>query len=68
MPCSIIDNPQVLRDIVAETGAYPTHPGAEGVITDLAKQLDDYSRSYREIADKVWEEEYVPKEDQQPTG
>jgi len=68
MPCSIIDNPQVLRDIVAETGAYPTHSGAEGVITNLAKQLDDYAHSYKEIADKVWEEEYVPKEDQQMTG
>ena len=62
-PCSIIDNPHVLREIVAETGAYPTHPGAESVITDLAKQLDDYSCSYGRIADKVWNEEYVPKED-----
>jgi len=24
-PCPIIDNPQQLRDIVAESGAYPTH-------------------------------------------
>jgi len=62
-PCSIIDNPHVLREIVAETGAYPTHPGAESVITDLAKQLDDYSCSYGRIADKVCNEEYVPKED-----
>lgn len=64
-PCSIIDNPQVLRDIVAETGAYPTHPGAESVVTGLAKQLDDYSCSYGRIADKVWNEEYMPKEDEE---
>ncbi len=67
-PCSIIDNPQVLREIVAETGAYPTHPGAESVVTGLAKQLDDYACSYGRIADKVWDEEYVPKEDVEEAG
>jgi MoaA/NifB/PqqE/SkfB family radical SAM enzyme len=64
-PCSIIDNPQVLREIVAETGAYPTHQGAETVITTLAKQLDAYSCAYGKIADKVWVDEYIPKEDQE---
>jgi MoaA/NifB/PqqE/SkfB family radical SAM enzyme len=61
-PCSIIDNPHVLRDIVAETGAYPTHDGAETIITSLAKDLDDYADKYKVIADKAWEEEYLPKE------
>ncbi len=64
-PCTIIDNPQVLRDIVAETGAYSTHDGAETIITDLAKQLDEYSCAYGRIADKVWNEEYVPDEEKQ---
>jgi len=63
-PCSIIDNPHVLREIVAETGAYPTHPGAQTVITTLAKQLDAYSCAYQKIADKAWIEEYMPKEDE----
>jgi MoaA/NifB/PqqE/SkfB family radical SAM enzyme len=62
-PCSIIDNPHMLRDIVAETGAYPTHDGAESVVTDLARQLDDYSCAYGKIADRVWNEEYVPSEE-----
>ena len=61
-PCSIIDTPHVLRDIVAETGAYPTHDGAETIITSLAKDLDDYADKYKVIADKAWEEEYLPKE------
>lgn len=64
-PCSIIDNPHVLRDIVAETGAYATHSGAEGIVTDLAKQLDAYSCEYGKIADRVWEEEYKPKEEKE---
>jgi len=62
-PCSIIDNPYILRDIVAETGAYPTHEGAETIISCLARPLDKYASDYKKIADKVWEEEYVPQED-----
>ena len=62
-PCSIIDNPQVLRDIVAETGAYPTHSGAETIVTSLAKQIDAYSCAYKKIADKAWEEEYTTDEE-----
>ena len=62
-PCSIIDNPYILRDIVAETGAYPTHEGAETIISCLAGPLDKYASDYKKIADKVWEEEYVPQED-----
>jgi len=61
-PCSIIDTPHVLRDIVAETGAYPTHDGAETIVTSLAKELDDYADKYKVIADKAWKEEYLPKE------
>ena len=67
-PCTIIDNPQVLRDIVAETGAYSTHEGAETIVTDLAKQLDAYSCAYAKIADKVWEEQYVPNEEKEEAG
>ncbi len=62
-PCSIIDSPHILRDIVAETGAYPTHDGAETVVGCLAKSLDKYANEYKKIADKVWEEEYVPEEE-----
>lgn len=64
-PCCIIDNPHVLREIVAETGAYPTHDGAETVITCLAKQLDEYASEYEKIADEAWEEEYVPQEEKE---
>jgi MoaA/NifB/PqqE/SkfB family radical SAM enzyme len=62
-PCSFLDNPWVLRDIVAETGAYPTHDGAETLITSLAKDLDKYAAEYKVIADKAWKEEYVPEEE-----
>ena len=47
-PCILIDNPQQLRELVAETGARGTHPGAESLITDLAEQLDQYARDFAE--------------------
>ena len=42
-PCMIIDNPHVLRNVVQETGAHPTHPGAETLWTTLAPSIDDYA-------------------------
>ncbi|HUT65099.1 MAG TPA: radical SAM protein, partial [Spirochaetota bacterium] len=57
-PCTIIDNPQVLREAVKEGGAHPTHPGAESIITTLAPAIDEYANGYGELSDRVWEEEY----------
>jgi MoaA/NifB/PqqE/SkfB family radical SAM enzyme len=60
-PCMIIDNPHVYREVIEESGAYFTHPGAEQVVTDMANDLDAYARRFAELADRVWEEEYVKK-------
>lgn len=49
----------ILRQVVAKCGAHATHPGGETVITELKEALDDYARRYGEIADKVWQEEYL---------
>jgi len=58
LPCTIIDNPHVLREAVAEGGAHPTHPGSESIITTLAPALDEYARAYGEVAGRAWEREY----------
>jgi MoaA/NifB/PqqE/SkfB family radical SAM enzyme len=60
-PCTIIDNPQILREVVEEGGAHPTHPGADSIVTTLASAIDEYAEEYGEIADNVWKEEYVDK-------
>ncbi len=60
-PCALIDEPTVLRDAVATCHAYPTHPGAETLVTDLKGDIDEYARKYRAIADEVWEKEYVQR-------
>lgn len=60
-PCALIDEPTVLRDAVARCHAYPTHPGAETLVTDLKGDIDEYARKYRAIADEVWEKEYAQR-------
>ena len=40
MPCMLIDNPHHSREIIAKTGAHPTHDGAETLITQLQSDLD----------------------------
>jgi MoaA/NifB/PqqE/SkfB family radical SAM enzyme len=57
-PCMIIDHPYVLRECVAKCGARPTHPEAEGVITELARDLDAYGEEYGGLADPIWAEKY----------
>ncbi|MFH1313158.1 MAG: radical SAM protein [Candidatus Eisenbacteria bacterium] len=48
MPCMLIDNPEILREVVEKSGARPTHPGAESLVTTLAPKVDDYARRMRE--------------------
>jgi MoaA/NifB/PqqE/SkfB family radical SAM enzyme len=47
LPCMLIDNPEVLREVVKKSGARPTHPGAESLVTTLAPKMDDYARDMR---------------------
>lgn len=58
-PCMIIDNPHAYREVIEESGAYFTHPGAEEVVTDMAKDMDEYAARFGVLAEKVWQEEYL---------
>ncbi|MDD4675314.1 MAG: SPASM domain-containing protein, partial [Syntrophaceticus schinkii] len=54
-PCPIIDKPDALRQIVQETGAYPTHEGAETVPSgEIASFLDQRAAAWKEVADPIW--------------
>ncbi len=56
-PCPIIDNPQQLRDIVAESGAYPTHEGAETILSGpIGKYLDELSSDWHKKSRPIFEE------------
>lgn len=60
MPCPMIDNPQMIRDIVRETGAYPTHPSAELMIKDkeFMDKLDKLSEEFKPAAEKAYKEDF----------
>jgi MoaA/NifB/PqqE/SkfB family radical SAM enzyme len=56
-PCLIIDHPHILREVVKESGAHPTHPEAETVLTELSEGLDQYAQTYGQMADALWQEQ-----------
>lgn len=60
MPCMIIDNPDVLRKIVKQSGAKPTHPGADSIINDpkITKHLDKYAKRMHELTYDAWKTEF----------
>ena len=57
--CPIIDMPEQLRQIVAESAAAPSHPGAELVLQgDMAACLDAHAARWQETADALWEQRH----------
>jgi len=67
-PCMLIDNPEQAREIMAKTGAQPTHEGAESLITTLCPALDQYSAGVKRVYDLIWEEEYGEVRNEGPVG
>ena len=64
LPCPIIDNPQALRDIVDESGARPTHDGAETVLKgEVADGLDYLSQRWSKISRPIHEERMKNKQE-----
>ncbi len=63
LPCMMIDNPNVVRDIVKQTHAHPTDESAEKMISDpeFMQQLDKLAKDYKPAADKVWKEDFHNK-------
>jgi MoaA/NifB/PqqE/SkfB family radical SAM enzyme len=55
-PCPIIDAPASLREMIKDSGAKPTHRGAEEVLQgEVAGHLDQLSKKWLELADQYQE-------------
>lgn len=52
-PCMIIDHPNVYREVCKMPGVYFTHNGAENIVEQFNKEIDEYSLSYGELAGKA---------------
>ena len=64
-PCPLIDNPQMIYDIVKESGAHPTqvHEKPED-LGRLKDDLKEYSEGWGKIADEIWEKRHHKDEEQ----
>jgi hypothetical protein len=49
-----IDNPNQAREIMAATGAQPTHPGGDVMLTDLQPELDEYAAEVDHLYGPIW--------------
>ena len=64
-PCMIIDNPEVLRRLVKEYGAVPSHAGAESIVEDphIVQHLTEYGREVRRLSGVEWRRDHYDNED-----
>jgi MoaA/NifB/PqqE/SkfB family radical SAM enzyme len=53
-PCPIIDVPDMLRDIVKESGAHSTQLRNEETADEFADKIKPYAEAWGEIADAIW--------------
>ena len=55
-PCPMLENPQWLRKMVAETGAHSTDPQSPETAEHLCGKCDSYSKCWAPEADRLWKE------------
>lgn len=53
-PCPMLENPQLLRKMVKETGAYGTNDESEESVDHLCAKCDDYAKKWAPVADEIW--------------
>lgn len=58
-PCPMLENPEVLRKMVKETGAKSTDLIASEDVEELCSKCDYYAEHWKQTADELWDE-YKP--------
>ena len=53
-PCPMLENPELLRKMVAETGAHSTDPEAPETADELCSKCDAYAEAWKPVADELW--------------
>lgn len=56
-PCPMLENPDVLPRLVAESGAKSTDLQSPETVEHLCDKCRDYASCWGEVADKIWKEE-----------
>ncbi len=69
MPCPIIDRPEKLRQIIAESGANPSYPDAARLLDgELADALDAHCHAWRKVCQPIWEERKAKRQSEVCAG
>ena len=54
-PCPLLDNPEMLRAMVEESGAVSTQPVDRENVADLTEKTKQTAENWAETADRLWE-------------
>ena len=57
-PCPMLENPEILRKIVAESGAKSTDLESPETAEHLCSKCDQYAAHWAPVAEKVWAESH----------
>lgn len=61
-PCPMLENPEKLRQMVAESGAHSTNPMSPESADHLCSKCDRYAREWKPMADNLWKCSCAAKE------
>ena len=65
-PCPMLENPDILRKIVKESGAHSTDLESFEDVDHLCSKCDEYAKKWQPVADKIWNEpEHLKKLEEQ---
>ncbi|MCR5715891.1 MAG: radical SAM protein, partial [Lachnospiraceae bacterium] len=53
-PCPMLENPQLLREMVARSGAHGTNEESEESVEQLCSKCDEYAKNWQPVADEIW--------------
>ena len=53
-PCPMLENPEILRKLVKETGAHSTDLESEESVDHLCGKCDEYAKEWAPEAEKIW--------------
>lgn len=64
-PCPMLENPDFLRKMVAESGAHSTDPQSPETADHLCAKCDSYAACWKTEADRLWAENRAAREAKQ---
>ena len=53
-PCPMLENPQLLRRMVKESGAHQTNDESAESVDELCAKCDAYAKEWQPVADEIW--------------